>query len=264
MLGLLVRFVKKMVRCSAVTNKGRRCKLHRAEGSETCAMHGRFEPVAPAPAPVAAPAPALVISEAENTIIQASVVDISGNAFSDASGNTFTKGIAHNPHYYEWQRKQNNSEPPSQKYLLKVKKAAQEQWAATNTEKLCGHLCDDTKKIQCCACSDKRPCDTKYTHKVDGLGEISWLREDTYCTPCRKKYKTETLPHVAQYNLVMENTEFNGPALGNYGFQVCKDIEDSIQGLLTMHNTLYERCISLALISRIDTLDTQQETVLHP
>ena len=213
-------------------------------------MHGRFdEPAATATAasPVVAPAPALVISEAQNTITEPSVVDISGNAFKDISGNS-----------KPWR------EPPSQKYLLHLKKTAQEQWAATNTEKLCGHLCDDTKKIQCCACSDKRPHDAKYTHKVDGLGEISWLREDTYCTPCRKNYKTATLPHITQYNLVMNNTEFNGPALGNYGFQVCKDIEDSIQGLLTMHNALYERSVALALITRIDTLDTQQETAPHP
>ena len=230
-----------MVRCSAVTNKGRRCKLHRAEGSETCAMHGRFEPV------VAAPNPVLVISEAQNTITEPSVVDISGNIFSDVSGSSKPR-----------------REPPSQKYLLHLKKAAQEQWAATNTEKLCGHLCEHVKNIHCCACSDKRQCDAKYTHNIDGLGEISWLREDTYCTPCRKNYKAATLPHITQYNLVMNNTEFNGPALGNYGFQVCKDIEDSIQGLLTMHNALYERSVALALITRIDTLDTQQETAPHP
>lgn len=240
-----------MVRCSAVTNKGRRCKLHRVEGSNVCAMHVRVETPA---------VPALVISYAENTITEPPLVDISGNAYRDASGNAFTSDLTAPCVTAPCV----SQEPPSQKYLLKLKKVAQERWAATNTEKLCGHLCKDNKNIQCCACSDKRPHDAKYTRIIQGLGEISWLREDTYCEPCRKKYKAETLPHVAQYNLVMDNTEFNGPALGNYGFQVCKDIEDSIQGLLTMHNTLYERCISLALISRIDTLDTQQETVLHP
>jgi hypothetical protein len=226
-----------MVRCISKTVSGKRCKLHRLVGEETCAIHS--------------PMPALLLCE--NVIVDA------------------PKGCEPvEPKYIQ-----------SQAELLVEKKDKQRSWASLAEPELiihddepipvsnlivsigdlglaCGHSCSSITNCgavdKCCGCADSRPRDSKYMRNVEGVGELNvGLREDNYCITC-KGYWATAIPIHERYNCVMNTDVSNNvaPALGAYGLEFCKEIQETIGWLVQMHNALYSRSIELSTTATLD------------
>jgi len=224
-----------MVRCISKTVSGKRCKLHRLAGGHTCAIHS--------------PMPARV--SIENAIIEYTpLVDPPP------------------PSLYI----------PSQAELLVEKKVRQQIWKSLTEQTQdqdsvsnlivsiheshdynmpCGHSCTSITNCgtvgadKCCGCADTRPLDTKYMRNVEGVGELNvGLREDDYCTTC-KSYWATGMPIHERYNCIM-NTDISNntaSALGHYGLDFCKEIQETISWMVQMHNTLYSRSVELSMMT---------------
>jgi hypothetical protein len=228
-----------MVRCISKTVSGKRCKLHRLIGEETCTIHSHT----PAHVPC------------ENIIVYTPKVDV----------------ICTEPKYIQ-----------SQEELLVEKKEQQQIWKSLGKPELiinnhtnipvsnlivsirethdnnmpCGHSCTSITNCgtvgagdKCCGCADTRPLDTKYMRNVEGVGVLNvGLREDVYCVTC-KGYWATAMPINERFNSIM-NTDVPvnvAPALGRYGLDFCKEIQENITWMVHMHNALYSRSIELSI-----------------
>ena len=239
-----VFFLQKMVRCTSKTVSGKRCKLHCVDGGKgRCAIHSTS------------------LVPIQNTIIE----------------NTIIENIP-----------LVNSPPPpsiyiqSQAELLVEKKVRQRIWkslvepapfepVAQAQEELsnlivsihesdelpCGHSCTIGAADKCCGCADTRPRDSKYMRYVEGVGDLNvGLREDDYCSSC-KGYWATAMPIHERYNCIMNTAVPNNvaPALGAYGLEFCKEIQETIGWLVQMHNALYSRSVELSMTEETSSTD---------
>jgi hypothetical protein len=225
-----------MVRCISKTVSGKRCKLHRVADEETCAIHS--------------PMPALVVCE--NVIVDAPKV---------CEPNVCEPKVCQSRYIQ------------SQAELLVEKKEKQRIWNSLGEPELiipvsnlivsisenheynmqCGHSCSSITNCgeadKCCGCADTRPLDTKYMRNVEGVGLLNvGLREDDYCITC-KGYWATAMPLNERYNCIMNTNVSNkvAPALGRYGLEFCKEIQETITWMVHMHNALYSRSVELSM-----------------
>jgi hypothetical protein len=115
----------------------------------------------------------------------------------------------------------------------------------------CGHSCSSITNCgavdKCCGCADTRPLDTKYMRNVEGVGLLNvGLREDPYCVTCMGYWAT-AMPINERYNCIMNTNVSNRVALGRYGLEFCKEIQDTITWMVDMHNALYSRSVELSI-----------------
>ena len=242
-----------MVRCTSKTVSGKRCKLHRIVGEETCSIHS--------------PMPALI--PIENMIVENTIIE-------------YTPLV--------------NSSPPTSLYiqsqaeLLVEKKIRQRIWKSlkeplpesqdqvsnlivsiheSDDTLPCGHSCASITNCgtvgtvdKCCGCADTRPRDSKYMRHVEGLGMLNvGLREDDYCSSC-KGYWATAMPIHERYNCIMNTAVPNNvaPALGAYGLEFCKEIQETIGWLVQMHNALYSRSVELSITEENNSVDVPSST----
>lgn len=235
----LFRACKKMVRCTSKTVSGKRCKLHRVFGFDTCTIHS----------------PMAAVDSIENVIVENTIIEN-------------TVPLDKNP-----------PQPPvyiqTQAELLVEKKIQQQIWKGlkepndqisnlivsihetpTNDLLPCGHSCVGILD-KCCGCADTRPLDTKYMRHVEGVGELNvGLREDDYCVTC-KGYWVTGMPLMERYDCIM-NTNVcakAAPALGAYGLEFCAEVKDTISWLVHMHNAMYSRSVELTLMEETSSTD---------